>query len=54
MASPKALALACASLMSATVLAQQYGVGRTPAAEEIRALDIAIGPTGEELPQGRG
>ena len=31
-----------------------YGVGRTPTAEEIRALDISIGPTGEELPQGRG
>src|SRR5215471_6012873 len=31
-----------------------YGVGRTPSAEEIRALDISIGPTGEELPPGRG
>ena len=31
-----------------------YGVGRTPSAEEIRAMDISIGPTGEELPQGRG
>src|ERR1700693_3682685 len=31
-----------------------YGVGHTPTAEEIRALDISIGPTGEELPQGRG
>jgi mono/diheme cytochrome c family protein len=31
-----------------------YGVGRAPTAEEIRALDISIGPTGEELPQGRG
>ena len=31
-----------------------YGVGRTPTAEEIRALDISIGPTGEELPPGRG
>jgi cytochrome c len=31
-----------------------YGVGRTPTAEEIRALDISIGPTGEELPAGRG
>jgi S-disulfanyl-L-cysteine oxidoreductase SoxD len=32
----------------------KYGVGRTPTAEEIRALDISIGPTGEELPPGRG
>lgn len=31
-----------------------YGVGRTPTAEEIRALDISIAPTGEELPPGRG
>src|SRR3982074_3674069 len=31
-----------------------YGVGRTPTAEEIRALDISIGPTGEELPPGKG
>jgi cytochrome c len=29
-------------------------VGRTPTAAEIRALDISIGPTGEELPPGRG
>src|ERR1700720_4503457 len=31
-----------------------YGVGRTPSAEEIRVWDISIGPTGEELPPGRG
>src|SRR5436309_11461954 len=31
-----------------------YGVGRTPSAEEIRRMDISIGPTGEELPPGRG
>ena len=31
-----------------------YGVGRAPTEEEIRALDISIGPTGEELPPGRG
>ena len=43
-------------LMSAAALAQSptYGVGRTPSAEEIRAWDISIGPTGEELPPGRG
>jgi mono/diheme cytochrome c family protein len=48
--------LAFALLMGAPVLAQSltYGVGRTPTAEEIRAWDISIGPTGEELPQGRG
>ena len=48
--------LACAVLMGATVMAQSasYGVGRTPSAEEIRVWDISIGPTGEELPEGRG
>jgi mono/diheme cytochrome c family protein len=46
--------LAVALLMGAPVLAQSYGVGRTPTAEEIRAWDISIGPTGEELPPGRG
>ncbi len=31
-----------------------YGVGRAPSAEEIRAWDIAISPSGNELPQGHG
>ena len=31
-----------------------YGVGRTPTAEEIRDWDIAISPTGKELPSGHG
>jgi hypothetical protein len=31
-----------------------YGVGRAPTAEEIRAWDIAISPTGKELPSGQG
>jgi len=41
-------------LMGVCALAQSptYGVGRTPTAEEIRAWDISIGPTGEELPPG--
>ena len=46
--------LAVALLMGATALAQSYGVGRTPTAEEIKAWDISIGPTGEELPEGKG
>jgi len=43
-------------LMGGSALAQSptYGVGRTPTAEEIRALDISVGPTGEELPPGQG
>jgi S-disulfanyl-L-cysteine oxidoreductase SoxD len=31
-----------------------YGLGKPPTAEEIRAWDIAISPTGKELPPGRG
>jgi cytochrome c len=31
-----------------------YGLGKTPGAEEIRAWDIAISPTGKELPSGHG
>ena len=43
-------------LMGVSALAQgpTYGVGRTPTADEIRAWDISIGPTGAELPPGRG
>ena len=43
-------------LLEGSALAQSptYGVGRPPTAEEIRAWDIAISPTGEELPPGRG
>src|SRR5215813_12120178 len=40
--------------VSALAQSRTYGVGRTPTAEEIRAWDISIGPTGEELPPGRG
>ncbi len=43
-------------LLASPVWAQSptFGVGRTPTAEELRAWDISIGPTGEELPPGRG
>jgi mono/diheme cytochrome c family protein len=43
-------------LLGGSVVAQSptYGVGRTPTEEEIRAWDISISPTGEELPPGRG
>ena len=43
-------------LLGASALAQgpTYGVGSTPSAEEIRAWDISISPTGKELPPGRG
>src|SRR5262245_19354377 len=40
--------------VSALAQSGTYGVGRTPTPEEIRKWDISIGPTGEELPPGRG
>jgi cytochrome c len=48
--------LVLVGLVGGTVLAQSptYGVGRTPTDDEIRAWDISISPTGEELPPGRG
>jgi len=50
------IAIALASLIGVSALAQTptYGIGRTPTPEEIRAADISIGPTGEELPPGKG
>ncbi len=39
---------------SALAQAPTYGIGSTPSEEEIRAWDISISPTGEELPPGRG
>ena len=56
MGSRRVLPIAFASLMCVPALAQgpPYGIGRTPTAEEIRARDISIGPTGEELPPGKG
>ena len=43
-------------LLGSSALAQSptYGVGRAPTEEEIRAWDISISPTGEELPPGSG
>ena len=56
MGTRRVLPLALVWLMGVGALAQSptYGVGRTPTAQEIRALDISIGPTGEELPPGQG
>src|ERR1700731_1179799 len=50
------LLLGSAAFLGSPAFAQSsptYGVGRTPTAQEIRALDISIGPTGEELPPGK-
>ena len=56
MATRRVLPIAFSLLMSVPVLAQgpSYGIGRAPTAEEIRARDISIGPTGGELPPGKG
>jgi S-disulfanyl-L-cysteine oxidoreductase SoxD len=50
----RVLPLALLMAVSAQAQSRTYGVGRTPTAEELRAWDISIGPTGEELPPGRG
>src|SRR5262252_9021996 len=50
----RVLPLVLFTAVSAQAQSRTYGVGRTPTAEEIRAWDISIGPTGEELPPGRG
>ena len=51
-----AVPLLLGSLAASPAIAQSptYGVGRTPTAEELRRMDISVGPTGEELPPGRG
>src|SRR5262245_44695043 len=56
MGSHRILPFAFVLLMGVSALAQgpTFGIGRTPSAEEIKALDISIGPTGEELPPGKG
>src|SRR5215217_9272664 len=50
------ISLLLASVLGSPAIAQSptYGVGRTPTSEELRRMDISIGPTGEELPPGRG
>jgi hypothetical protein len=40
--------------VAAWAQAPDYGIGRTPTAEEIRAWDISISPAGKELPPGHG
>lgn len=56
MASRRALSITFVLVMGVPALAQgpTYGLGRTPTAEEIRVRDISIGPTGQELPPGKG
>lgn len=48
------IAAVAALAASAAVRAQQFGLGRTPTADEIRRLDSSIPPSGEGLPPGSG
>ncbi|HTM52213.1 MAG TPA: cytochrome c [Bryobacteraceae bacterium] len=41
-------------LVAGAALAQKYGVGHTPTAEEVKAWDISIPPDGAGLPDGSG
>jgi S-disulfanyl-L-cysteine oxidoreductase SoxD len=53
---PRLILIAAVLGISHTAWTQSptYGLGRTPNREEIRAWDIAISPTGKELPSGQG
>jgi cytochrome c len=48
------LVIALAAATEGLAQLPNYGVGRTPSAEEIRIRDITVGPSGKELPPGRG
>jgi cytochrome c len=48
------VAAAAGICLTAWAQSPTYGVGKTPSAEEIRAWDITISPTGKELPPGHG
>jgi len=56
MGSPKLFLVAAVIGICQTAWTQSpnYGLGKTPSAEEMRAWDIAISPTGKELPAGQG
>jgi len=49
---PVAAAAAC--LTAAAQTPDYKNVGRTPTAQEVQAMDIAVGTDGKELPPGRG
>jgi cytochrome c len=53
---PRLLYVAAVFVISETAWTQSpnYGLGRAPSTEEIRRWDIAISPTGKELPEGHG
>ena len=42
------------TLLTQPLCAQQYGLGREAAPEEVASWDMTIGPEGKELPEGSG
>src|SRR5690348_3667222 len=48
------LVITLAAATEALAQLPTYGVGRTPSSDEIHAQDISVGPSGKELPPGRG
>jgi S-disulfanyl-L-cysteine oxidoreductase SoxD len=48
------LAMACGPWLGWAQSGKYQNVGRTPSAAEIKEWDIAIGPSGKELPSGSG
>ena len=56
MGGPSFLMLAAALATGAAARAQMptYHLGRTPTADEIKAVDTYAGPAGKELPPGKG
>jgi S-disulfanyl-L-cysteine oxidoreductase SoxD len=51
---PLLIAALLGSCPTAWTQSPNYGLGRAPTPQEISAWDIAISPTGKELPQGQG
>ena len=49
-----AVAMTLGVCVVASAQSPTYGLGRTPTAEEIRAVDITISPDGKQLPPGSG
>ena len=49
-----AVGMTLAFCAAASAQSPTYGLGRTPTADEIRAVDIMISPDGHELPPGTG
>lgn len=47
-------AMVLATCVAGLAQTRRYDVGSTPSPEEIRAMDVNVGPSGKELPPGSG